>query len=250
MMVTSRLPWLALPGLAGGIDKDGSRAAELLGLGFGSVEFGSVTVHPVAGFNHGITMLLTRLSSVDRAAYKRSAIGIGLGQPPEATAETLADEWQAGLTAAWPVADYVSLNLSAKANQRFLAAAHRSSLLTALRAVAACRDRLAETGRRVQLAVKIPLAEAAGLLETLTESGFSQLTVVRPDHAVGFGDLADLDKLTNSARLTDGGRPAIVVVGGIRTAADVAAAYAAGANGVQVHRLFIEHGAACLARLT
>jgi dihydroorotate dehydrogenase len=63
-------------------------------------------------------------------------------------------------------------------------------------------------------------------------------------------DLADLDKLTNSARLTDGGRPAIVVVGGIRTAADVAAAYAAGANGVQVHRLFIEHGAACLARLT
>ena len=29
------LPWLARPGLAGGIDKDGSRALELLGLGFG-----------------------------------------------------------------------------------------------------------------------------------------------------------------------------------------------------------------------
>lgn len=246
MMATSKLPWLALPGLAGGIDKDGRRAAELLGLGFGSVEFGSVTVHPVAGYNPGITTLLTHLSAIDRAAYKCSAIGIGLGQPPEATAESLAEEWQAGLTAAWPVADYVSLNLSAKANQRFLATAHRSSLLTALRAVAACRDRLAETGRRVQLAVKMPLAEAARLLETLTETGFSQLTVVRPEHAAGFGDLANLNELLC---LSDGGRPALVVVGGIRTAADVAAAYAAGANGVQVHRLFIEHGAACLGRL-
>ena len=34
--------WLARPGLAGGIDKSGERAGELLGLGFGSVEFGSV----------------------------------------------------------------------------------------------------------------------------------------------------------------------------------------------------------------
>lgn len=245
-MAISKLPWLTLPGLAGGIDKDGCRAAELLGLGFGSVEFGSVTVHPVAGSNPGIAVLVARLSTIDRSTHKRSAIGIGLGQPPEATAESLADEWQAGLTAAWPVADYVSLNLSAKANQRFLATAQRSSLLAALRTVAACRDRLAETGRRVQLAVKMPLAEAAGLLEILTENGFSQLTVVRPDHAVGFGDLADLNELLC---LSDGGRPALVVAGGIRTAADVAAAYTAGANGVQVHRLFIEQGAACLARL-
>ena len=248
-MATNRLPWLALPGLAGGIDKDGRRAAELLGLGFGSVEFGSVTVHPVTGYNPSITTLLTHLSAIDRAAYKysASAIGIGLGLPPEATAESLAEEWQAGLTAAWPVADYVSLNLSAKANQRFLATAHRSSLLTALRAVAACRDRLAETGRRVQLAVKMPLAEATGLLETLTQTGFSQLTVVRPDHAVGFDDLTVLNELLC---LSDGSRPALVVVGGIRTAADVAAAYGAGANGVQVHRLFIEHGTNCLTRLT
>lgn len=35
--------WLNRPGLAGGIDKTGERADELLGLGFGSVEFGSVT---------------------------------------------------------------------------------------------------------------------------------------------------------------------------------------------------------------
>ncbi|WP_153146076.1 dihydroorotate dehydrogenase [Dechloromonas sp. H13] len=242
MNAPGALPWLARPGLAGGIDKDGSRAAELLGLGFGSVEFGSVTVHPVAGSNPGLAALVARLSALDRSAPQRTAIGIGLGLPPEATAETLADEWQAGLAAAWPVADYVSLNLSARANQRFLAPVHRRTLLAALRTVAACRDRLAEAGRRVLLAIKIPLAEAAGLLETMTETGFAQLTVVRPDHRAGFDELADL---------TGGiGRPALVAVGGIRNAADVAAARAAGAAGVQLHRLFIEHGAGCLAHLT
>lgn len=241
MTAPGALPWLARPGLAGGIDKDGSRAAELLGLGFGSVEFGSVTVHPVAGSNPGLAALVARLSALDRSAPQRTAIGIGLGLPPEATAETLAYEWQAGLTAAWPVADYVSLNLSARANQRFLEPAHRASLLAALRAVATCRDRLAEAGHHVPLAVKIPLAEAAGLLETLTETGFAQLTVVHPDHVAGFDALADL---------TDGsGRPALVAVGGISHAADVAAARAAGADGVQVHRMFVEQGTACLAQL-
>ena len=41
----------------------------------------------------------------------------------------------------------------------------------------------------------------------------------------------------------------LVAIGGIRSAADVAAARAAGAAGVQVHRLFVEQGANCLAEL-
>ena len=45
-MSKSSFPWHARPGLAGGIDKDGTRGAELLGLGFGSVEFGTVAVGP------------------------------------------------------------------------------------------------------------------------------------------------------------------------------------------------------------
>lgn len=241
MTAPNALPWLARPGLAGGIDKDGSRAAELLGLGFGSVEFGSVTVRPVAGSNPGLSALVTRLRALERSTPQRTAIGIGLGLPPDVTAESLAGDWQAGLDAAWAVADYVSFNLSASANRRFLAPAHRTRLLAALRAVAARRDRLADTGRHVPLAVKVPLADAAGLLDTLTETGFAQLTVVRPEHTEGFGELT---------RLTGGASPpALVAVGGIRHAVDIAAARAAGAAGVQVHRLFVERGAACLASL-
>lgn len=235
------LRWLSRPGLAGGIDKDGSRAVELLGLGFGSVEFGSVTMQAVAGAHAGMAVLVERLSQLDRSAPGRSAIGIGLGQPPEATAETLADEWQAGLAAVWPVADYVSLNLSAKANQRFLAPEHRACLIDALRIVASCRDRLTEAGRNVGLAVKMPLREAASLLETLSEFRFEQLTVVLPDSGERFPALARLTATT--------ARPAIVAIGSIRSAADVADARAAGAAGVQVHRLFVEQGANCLAGL-
>lgn len=240
-MTEVALPWLSRPGLAGGIDKDGSRAAELLSLGFGSVEFGSVTMQAVAGYHVGIAVLIERLSQQDRSTPGRTAIGIGLGQPPEATAETLADEWLAGLIAVWPVADYVSLNLSAKANQRFLAPEHRASLIAALRSVASCRDRLAATGRNVALAVKMPLREAASLLETLAETGFEQLTVVLPDDGERFPLLARL-AATNV-------RPALVAIGSIRSAADVAAARSAGAAGVQVHRLFVEQGKNCLLEL-
>ena len=236
------LPWLTRPGLAGGIDKDGSRAAELLGLGFGSVEFGSVTVNPVAGSNPGIAALVARLARQDRSAASRTAIGIGLSLSPEAVADSLADEWQAGLGAAWQVADYLSLNLSAKANQLYLATSHRAHLMAALRAVAACRERLVRLNcRRVALAVKMPLGEAAGLWATLAGCGFEQLTVVLPDHRERYAALAQL--------ASGSGGPVVVAVGGVRCAGDMVAARAAGAAAVQVHRLFVEQGAACLSLL-
>ena len=199
------LPWLARPGLAGGIDKDGSRAVELLGLGFGSVEFGSVTMQAIAGYNAGMAVLVERLSVLDRSGVGRTAIGIGLGQPAEAKAETLADEWLAGLLAVGSVADYVSLNLSAKANQRFLEPSHRASLLAAFHAVAACRAQLANAGHPVALAVKMPLREAASLLDTLAEAGFEQITVVLPDQGERFSALKRL--------ASEAARPALVAIG-------------------------------------
>lgn len=75
MTMSGVLPWLAQPGLAGGIDKDGSRAAELLGLGFGSVEFGSVTALAIAGINPGVSALVARLQQLDLALPGRSAMG-------------------------------------------------------------------------------------------------------------------------------------------------------------------------------
>lgn len=234
--------WHARPGLAGGIDKDGSRAEELLGLGFGSVEFGSVM--PAA-----VLIATSRLAEL--SPLRMTAIGVGVGLPPEWPADDLGDAWMRGLNELWPVADYLSFNLSAAANRRFLLPEHESRLTGVCRALAARRDQLAaERGRHLPLALKLPLGGDGESLPRMAgvaaEAGFDQLTLVLPE---GGGGLVRLESLANSFAKDLNGGPALIAVGGIRCAADVRAARRAGAAGVQVHRLFVEQGAACLAAL-
>lgn len=240
-MSAGSLPWLSRPGLAGGIDRDGSRAEELLGLGFGSVEFGTVAAHPEAPF--GLAALAARLAALPPRAAGGSAIGIGIGLPPGVSEAELPNLWLAGLLGAWPVADYVSFNLSAQAYRPLLAAAHLPLLARALYAVAAGRACLP---RPVALALKLPLGDGEAPLPAVAEAaaaaGFDALTLVLPE-----GDKACPRLAALAGRLRGG--PALVAVGGIRCRADVAAARAAGAAGVQVHRAFRDHGPACLAAL-
>jgi dihydroorotate dehydrogenase len=237
-MMRCALGWHARPGLAGGIDKDGSRADELLAIGFGSVEFGSV-------MPEAVLPTATRLSRL--SPMRMTAIGAGIGLPPEWPAEALGDAWLAGLNGLWSVVDYLSFNLSAAANRRFLLPEYRSNLTLACQALKARRDQLAlERGRYLPLALKMPLGGCAEPLPVVASMacsiGFDQLTLVLPDEAGRFARLEALAKDLNEG-------PALVAVGGIRGAADVLAARQAGAAGVQVHRLFVEQGAACLAAL-
>ena len=238
-MSKSSFPWHARPGLAGGIDKDGTRAAELLGLGFGSVEFGTVAVGPRAGAE--LAALRARLAALPPRAP--GAIGIGLGQPADAAPRALAACWIAGLYGAWDVADYLSFNLSARACAPLLAPARLPLVEAALRAVAAARAGLP---RRVPLALKFKLGGADGAPPAVAlaaaAAGFELLTAVLPDHP---GRLLRLRALSG---LVPAG-PTLVAVGGIRHAADVADVRRAGAAGVQVHRVFAESGAACLPQL-
>src|SRR5690606_9177148 len=71
-------------GLAGGIDRDGSRAGELLAAGFASVEFGSVAAG-IAGFlDDSAAALAARLGEWRAAPGRADAprIGGGLSRPP------------------------------------------------------------------------------------------------------------------------------------------------------------------------
>lgn len=232
--------WLDRPGLAGGIDKTGERAAELLSLGFGCVEFGSVTVQPLAGSNPGLAGLLRQLATVDREKSPKTAIGIGLGLPPDLPPAGLAAEWLAGLRLLAempPLADYLSLNLSAAANRRFVGPDLRPDLLAGLAAVARFRAARAAL-KHPHLAVKLALEAAEVLWPALLAAGVDQLTVVLPEGGESTAGLARV------CRLGVGQGPVVVAVGGIRHAADRLAALAAGACEVQVHRLFASHGAA------
>lgn len=230
--------WLDRPGLAGGIDKSGERATELLSLGFGSVEFGSVTVRPLPGGNPGLDALLARLNVGCCRDAPATAIGIGLGLPPDLPPGELANEWRAGLerVANAPFrADYLSLNLSAAANRRFTTAEWRPILHGALRGVAGFYD--AHQPSLPMLAIKLPVEIIPGLWPLLAAAGVVQVTAVLPDRDDALAHLTEVSALRGKAG------PAIVAVGGICDAAGRRAALAAGASEIQVHRLFLSAGA-------
>lgn len=236
--------WRSRPGLAGGIDKDGRRAAELLALGFASVEFG--TVAPLARVPEppGVAALVARLAALGSRRTGQTAIGIGLGMNSGSALSDLAADWLAGLRAAYGVADYLSFNLSARACRPLLAPENLPLVARAISAVAGERTRLAAaSGRRVALALKLPLAaqvrRSPAAAAVAAEAGFDALIAVLPD---GAARLSSLGELAGTLR----GKITLLAVGGLRTAADVRAALAAGADGVQVHRAFAELGAACL----
>lgn len=233
------------PGLAGGIDRDGSRAAELLAAGFGSVEFGTVTPEPEPGRQPGVAALVQRLAALGHRlpdCQNRTLIGIGLGLGRGAAPGALAAHWLAGLRAAWPVADYLSFNLSAAAYRPLLGPEHAALLAAALAAVARERERLAAKEQRpVALALKLPLESQllSPAAQMALAVGFDVVIPVLPQRPERFDWLhAWSQRIADAAQL--------VAVGGIRSSADVRAALAAGATGIQVHSVFVEQGSACL----
>lgn len=232
-------------GLAGGIDRDGSRAAELLAAGFGSVEFGTVAPDPEPGRQPGVALLAQRLAALGPrlpATQNNALIGIGLGLGQGAALTALGAHWLAGLQAAWPVADYLSFNLSAAANRPLLAPEHARLLTRALATVANEREWLTvDSRRRVALTLKLPLEgpSLSAAAQMAVAAGFDALIVVLPQRP------ERLDWLHAWAQRIDGAAQ-LVAVGGIRSSADVRAALDAGASGIQVHRVFAEQGSACL----
>lgn len=238
--------WLQRPGLAGGIDNDGTRAAELLSQGWGSVEFGSVRAENLPALGARLTATQASLSTATPPTHP-SAVGIGLGLDPEMPAPALRAQWCKGLQEVNSLAaavNYVSLNLSAAANRRFLTPPLRPVLEEALHALRAYRS-------PIPLAVKLPVADALALAALWPPAGIDQLTVVLPDvsNASNAFDTPETLGLLAALRRATPELLRLVAVGGIRSAQDVARVRAAGADGVQVHRLFRECGAASLQQL-
>lgn len=232
-------------GLAGGIDRDGSRAAELLASGFGSVEFGTVTPDAEPGCRSSVALLTERLVALATRlpdTQDNALIGIGLGLGPGASLTALSGHWLAGLQAASPVADYLSFNLSAAAYRPLLASEHAALLTQALATVANERQRLAAAGRRrVVLALKLPLdgPPLSAAAQLAVAAGFDAVIVVLPQRPERF------DWLQAWAQRIDGAAQ-LLAVGGIRSSVEVRAALDAGAGGIQVHSVFVEQGRACL----
>jgi len=278
-------------GLAAGLDKNGDHIDALAALGFGHVEVGTVTPRPQPGnpaprmfrlTQHGA--LINRLGFnnkgvehlVRRAERRRgtAVLGINLGKNATTPNERAAEDYLLGLKRVWPVADYVTINISSPNTQGLRDLQHGQALRSLLDAIG---DRAAalstQHARHVPIAVKIAPdlddEELDDAIDALSERPFAALIVgntTRGRRAVAghlyaneagglsgapLRELADdrlratrlrLERLADSA---DSAAPlSLIGVGGIDSGRAAARKLALGAELVQLYTGFIYHGPA------
>lgn len=270
-------------GLAAGLDKNGEHIDALFALGFGFVEIGTITPRPQAGnpqprlfrlpehnaiinrmgFNNAGVDALVR--NVERARNRRGLLGINIGKNKDTPNEQAVDDYIACLDKVYPLADYITVNISSP-NTAGLRELQEETALRQL--VSQLRDRqealAARHGRRVPMLVKVApdLSErdidaAARVLGELKVDGVIA-TNTTVDHSKVAGDpsaneaggLSGAPVLEQStlvlrrlrARLPES--VPLVGVGGILSGADAVAKMAAGAALVQCYSGLIFRGPA------
>jgi dihydroorotate dehydrogenase len=261
-------------GLSAGVDKDARAVPGFFGLGFGSVEVGTLTPLPQAGnprprlfrliedravinrmgFNNGgLTAALPRIRRARTAcAYGGGVLGVNVGANKDA-ADRIAD-YRHGVAAAAPLADYVTINISSP-NTPGLRDLQHGAALTEL--LAAAREAASATPLFLKVApdlepVQIDELARAAIDHRLDALIVSNTTVSRPPlrspnagEAGGLsgGPLAALaaQRLRDFRSATGGALP-LISVGGIGSAADAYARIRAGASLVQLYTALVYEG--------
>jgi dihydroorotate dehydrogenase len=267
-------------GLAAGLDKNGEHIDAFGVMGFGFVEVGTVTPLPQPGNdkprlfripsrkaiinrmgfnNHGIDALVTR-------AAKRKfegVLGINIGKNKVTPNEEALSDYLIALEKAYPVADYIAVNISSPNTEGLRELQGKSYLLDLLTSLKE-RGRELERAqdRRVPIAVKIAPdlddSELQDIVECLLESGIdgviatnttiSREAVKGEDHAEEAGGLSGVPVCDPSTEIIAklrkllGPEMPIIGVGGIFSAADAQAKLDAGANLVQIYSGLIYQG--------
>jgi dihydroorotate dehydrogenase len=249
-------------GLAAGADKDGRAIAGFFGLGFGAVEIGTLT--PLAqagnpkprlfrlvpdravinrmGFNNGgLAAALPRA----RAAKRTGMLGINVGANKDA-ADRIAD-YEHGVAAAAPIADYVTINISSPNTPGLRDLQHGPALTDLLARAAMARG---TTPLFLKVAPDQEPAQIDEIARAAIHAGIDALivgntTVSRPPlsspNAGESGGLSGAPLATLAAqRLRDfrtatGGALPLIAVGGIDSGAEAYARIRAGASLVQLY---------------
>jgi len=269
-------------GVAAGFDKDGFVPDELLALGFGFVEIGTITPRPQAGNpkprlfrldkdaaiinsmgfpSAGLDKVLSRL---EKRQAGHGVIGINIGKNRD-TEEAVSD-YAEGIRRAAPIADYLVINVSSPNTPGLRELQRRVPLQALIEQLLAVRQ---ETGARPPLLVKIAPdlepEERADIAAVALATGIdgviiANTTVARPSGLQGpstgqQGGLSgpplfelSTELLSDMYRLTQGQIP-LIVVGGIASAEDAYPKIRAGANLVQLHTALIFAGMSLVAGL-
>ena len=263
-------------GLSAGVDKDGRAIDGFFGLGFGSVEIGTLTPLPQPGnpkprifrlvedkavinrlgFNNGgLDAALPRA----RGAKRSGVLGINVGANKDAV-DRIAD-YVHGITHAAPLADYITINISSPNTPGLRDLQHGAALRDLL---AACTAAKGDTPIFLKVAPDLEPRDIDDIARAALDNRIDALivsntTITRPGlrspNAKEGGGLsgAPLAGLARQ-RLADfrtatGGAIPLVSVGGIASGAEAYARIRAGASLVQLYTALVYEGPGLPARM-
>ncbi|MFN5883399.1 MAG: quinone-dependent dihydroorotate dehydrogenase [Burkholderiales bacterium] len=274
------LKFLNRVGLAAGLDKNARILGAFGAMGFGFVEAGTVTPRPQPGNpkprmfrlprakalinrmgfnNEGSDDMLTRLLAREFSG----PVGVNIGKNADTPIELAAKDYLEGLASFWPIADYITINISSPNTQNLRQLQSGDSLDDLL--VQIVRERYAlyrAYGRMVPVLLKIApdlddaqIARVASRLirydidgVIATNTTVSREAVQGLKHAGEAGGLSGAPVREASNRVIRALRQAlpprypIIGVGGIMNAADALAKIEAGADRVQIYTGLIYQG--------
>jgi dihydroorotate dehydrogenase len=267
-------------GLAAGLDKNAEHIDGLAALGFGFLEVGTVTPRPQPGNpkprlfrlpkaqaiinrmgfnNHGVDHLVKEVS---RTRFN-GVLGINIGKNFDTPVERAVDDYLTCMQKVYPLASYVTVNLSSPNTPGLRDLQFGEPLMRLLERLRSEQQRLAtQHGRYVPLVIKIaPDMEPAdvqqvgkALLEFEIDGVIATNTTITRDgvenlrHGNEKGGLSGTPVRARSTavirhlRASVGDAFPIIGVGGIMSGADAEEKRLAGANLVQLYTGFIYRG--------
>ncbi|HEY9111099.1 MAG TPA: quinone-dependent dihydroorotate dehydrogenase [Rhodanobacteraceae bacterium] len=267
-------------GLAAGLDKNGEHLDALGALGFGFIEIGTVTPRPQPGnpkprlfrlpdrealinrmgFNNDGVDVLVR--NVEQSQW-RGVLGINIGKNKDTPNERAGDDYLACLARVYPLASYITVNVSSPNTPGLRDLQQGESLQRLIAMLVDAREKLATRhGARKPILLKIAPdldhAQMDAIAAVLVGSGIDGLicTNTTVDRAAVAGDLhaneagglsgkplfePATEVLRGMARRL-GDQIPLVGVGGVLTGSDAADKIAAGAKLVQIYSGLIYRG--------
>ena len=275
-------------GLAAGLDKEGNTIDALGRLGFGFVEIGTITPRPQAGNpKPRLFRLIPHEAIINRMGFNNPGIdagvenvrahksftgpiGFNIGKNKDTPNENAADDYLACLEKAYPVADYIAVNLSSPNTPglRDLQAADATARLLEL--LKTSQEKLvAKHGKHVPILFKVAPdlepQQVTDLAKAFLDGGLDGLIATNTtldreavkDHpwaneAGGLSGKPVFEKsnVVLSAFASEfSGKIPIIGVGGISSKADAEAKFKAGADLVQIYTAFVYQGPALVREL-
>jgi dihydroorotate dehydrogenase len=210
-------------GLAAGLDKNAKHLPELMAMGFGFVEAGTVTPKPQPGNakprqfrlpehnaminrngfnNEGLEAFKRNVQQLDSSNANRPVLGLNIGKNAATPIEDAVSDYLIGMRGVYPHADYISVNISSPNTANLRELQGESELDAMLDALAQERESLAkQTGRTVPMVVKI----APDLNEDQVRAIASTLTRNGIDGVIATNTTIARDAVQNSKHANEAG---------------------------------------------